>query len=82
MEISQAEAIKAFTVKSPGTMLAFNDPSQCIDRSNPPPAPAATPVGPYILSIQPEIGSLYVETTRDNKKSQVSQENINRICIL
>jgi hypothetical protein len=60
---SHAHAINAFTVKSAGTTFACTEPSQWIDRSNPVPAPAATPVGPYKLSIQPRSGSRYVEIT-------------------
>lgn len=66
---SHAQAIKAFTVKSPGTTLASMDPSQWIDRKTPVPAPAATPVGPYKLSIHPRTGSWYVDITENSIKS-------------
>lgn len=70
---SHAVAIRALTVKSAGTTLACTEPSQWIDRSNPVPAPAATPVGPYRLSIQPRIGSRYVEITTDKVNVQFLQ---------
>lgn len=68
---SHAQAIKAFTVKSPGTTLASMDPSQWIDRKTPVPAPAATPVGPYKLSIHPRTGSWYVDITENSIKCPI-----------
>lgn len=72
--ISHAHAIRALTVKSAGTTFAWTEPLQWIDRSNPVPAPAATPVGPYRLSIQPRNGSLYVDITRSKKISNIIYE--------
>lgn len=58
-----AAEISPFTHISPGTMFELQSLSVCKHLSSPFEAAATTPVGPYMLSIHPWRGSLYVETT-------------------
>lgn len=57
LAISQALASKALTHKSTGTKWALLSTLPQKTRKTPEPTPTIMPHGPYILSIQPVIGS-------------------------
>lgn len=72
---SQAETISPATQVSTGTRSAVLSESMMVTRRRPDAHPAQTPVGPYMLSTHPGIGSLYVDRTGTPK--QVDREVVN-----
>lgn len=56
--MSQADTIMDATQVSAGIILEDTSSLQCMVLTSPAAAPAQTPVGPYMLSIQASTGSL------------------------